>query len=140
MITLEYNIEPELFKIMETLDKLLVGEFNNKQYFLWQNIPLYYYDGKLFIKKLSYVNNKIIKKDDKFIIEFSDDVQLIKRDIVDDNNYRLIIHELHFIYDEGFKDDVELKIINNKLIEIDGFNLVELFKEALIKTIKQKWN
>lgn len=138
MITLKYKSEPELFKLIAALDNLL-KEDKKISVFLWKDVPLFYIKDQLVSKKFNYINNRIIiNKEEGFIIQLSDNTQLIKRDIVDNNNYRMIIHEL--ILNDGFKDDVEMKIVDNKLVEIDGFNLIKLFKDALTETIKCKWN
>lgn len=138
MIYLEYEAEPELFKSIRTLNHLFIDIYGKIWYYIWKDAPLFYDDNQLLINKLSYSNKIVIKENNKLIVQLLDIVQIIKRDIIDDNNYNLIFHEI--ILRTGLKIDVELKIVDNKLIEIDGFNLVELFKEAVNDTLKQTWN
>lgn len=138
MIYLEYEAEPELFKSIRTLNHLFIDIYGKIWYYIWKDAPLFYDDNQLLINKLSYSNKIVIKENNKLIVQLLDIVQIIKRDIIDDNNYNLIFHEI--ILRTGLKIDVELKIVDNKLVEIDGFNLIKLFKDALTETIKCKWN
>lgn len=138
MIYLEYEAEPDLFRLIKTLNNLFIDIYGKIWYYIWKDAPLFYDDNQLLINKLSYSNKIVIKENNKLIVQLLDIVQIIKRDIIDDNNYNLIFHEI--ILRTGLKIDVELKIVDNKLIEIDGFNLVELFKEAVNQTLKLTWN
>ena len=138
LITLKYKSEPELFKSIRTLNHLFIDIYGKIWFYLWKDSPLFYFDNQFIINKLSYNNRIIVNENNKLTIQLLDIVQIIKKDVIDDNNYNLIFHEI-FLH-TGFKNDVELKIVDNKLIEIDGFNLVELFKEAINETLKQTWN
>lgn len=138
MIILEYEAEPYLFRSIDTLNNLFINIHGKIWFYLWKDAPLFYFDNQFIINKLSYNNRIIVNENNKLTIQLLDIVQIIKRDVIDDNNYNLIFHEI--LLHTGFKNDVELKIVDNKLIEIDGFNLVELFKEAINETLKQTWN